>query len=213
VHRVSFGDVIVLNPDVVHGGGPAPNSLWRYRSFYPPLALMQRVSRELSGQIPRFAAAVIHDPELAARLLAAHRLLEAPSSDLARESALLEALADLVARHAIGSAAPHQAGEEHRAVRIAREYLDALPADNVSLDDLAREAGISPFRLSRVFRRDTGLPPHAYQIVMRARHAKSLLMKGMPAAQAAVEAGFFDQAHLTRHFKRIYGVTPGRYLA
>jgi AraC-like DNA-binding protein len=44
------------------------------------------------------------------------------------------------------------------------------------------------------------------------RYARTLLIDGVPAAQAALEAGFFDQSHLSRHFKSIYGVTPGRYL-
>jgi transcriptional regulator GlxA family with amidase domain len=43
------------------------------------------------------------------------------------------------------------------------------------------------------------------------RHAKSLLRAGLPIALVAAEAGFYDQAHLTRHFKRIVGLTPGRY--
>ena len=53
--------------------------------------------------------------------------------------------------------------------------------------------------------------PHAYQTQLRVRHAKSLLQARLPIALVATEAGFYDQAHLTRHFKRIVGVTPGRY--
>ena len=87
-----------------------------------------------------------------------------------------------------------------------------LPGENVSLDTLAHEAGIGPFHLCRVFRRDIGLSPHAYQVHVRMRLAKSLLMEGMPISHVAAESGFADQAHLTRHFKRMFGVTPGRYL-
>ena len=55
------------------------------------------------------------------------------------------------------------------------------------------------------------MTPHAYQIQLRVRHAKALLRAGRPIASAAAEAGFYDQAHLTRHFTRIVGVPPGRY--
>jgi AraC-like DNA-binding protein len=107
-------------------------------------------------------------------------------------------------------------GPEHRAVKRAREYLEALRSENVSLERLAQEAGLSPFHLCRVFRQSIGLPPHAYQslirALIRARFAKTLLAKGLPISQAAVEVGFFDQAHLTRQFKRIFGVTPGQYM-
>jgi hypothetical protein len=49
VHQVGPGDLFVLNPEEVHGGGPAEDSVWCYRSFYPPAALMQRVVQELPG--------------------------------------------------------------------------------------------------------------------------------------------------------------------
>jgi AraC-like DNA-binding protein len=67
--------------------------------------------------------------------------------------------------------------------------------------------------LGRVFKDGVGLTPHAYQDQLRVRLAKQLLAQQAPIAQAAVEAGFYDQAHLTRHFKRAVGITPGRYVA
>ena len=215
VQRIVSGDVIVLSPGVVHSGGPTPDSAWRYRALYPPAALMQRVVQELTGTdrgIPQFAEEVVCDPYIVTRLRQAHRALEEPESQLARESTLLEAFASLAARHATDRlAAAHPPGPEHRAVKLVKAYLDALPTENVSLETLAQEAGISPFRVCRVFRRETGLSPHAYQILVRVRLAKALLAKGLPISEVAVDAGFFDQAHLTRHFKRIFGVTPGQY--
>jgi AraC-like DNA-binding protein len=56
------------------------------------------------------------------------------------------------------------------------------------------------------------MTPHTYQTQLRVRQAKSLLRTGLPIASAAIAAGFYDQAHLTRHFKRVVGVPPGRYL-
>jgi AraC-like DNA-binding protein len=213
------GDIFVLNPEVVHSGGPAAGSAWRYRSFYVPADLMRRAVRELTGDergLPRFPREVFSDPHLMALLWQAHVALEEPpapgaGSMLERESRLLEALAGLVACHAEGKPQPGRLGREHRAVGRVREYLEARPGENVSLDRLAQEAGLSPYYLCRVFRRETGLSPHAYQVLARLRLAKALLAEGVPISDAALEAGFFDQAHLTRHFKRVFGVTPGRY--
>jgi AraC-like DNA-binding protein len=56
------------------------------------------------------------------------------------------------------------------------------------------------------------MTPHAYVTQVRVRRAKSLLREGLPIAMVAAEAGFYDQAHLTRQFKCIVGVTPGRYV-
>ena len=214
--RIGPGDVFILNPGEVHGGGPASEAIWRYRSFYPPAALMQRVAQELTATdrgLPQFAEGVIRDPALAVTLRRAHQSLEAPASTLAAESRLMAALAGLVSRYALGKPSPHRIGREHRAVQRAREYLETLPSENVSLETLAQASGIGAFHLCRVFRQQTGLSPHAYQILVRARLAKALLLQGLPIARVAADAGFADQAHLTRHFKRIFGVTPGRYLA
>lgn len=82
----------------------------------------------------------------------------------------------------------------------------------MTLAELARLAGLSAFHLCRVFRQSVGMPPHAYQTQLRVRQAKALLRAGQPIVSAAIAAGFYDQAHLTRHFKRIVGVPPGRYL-
>jgi AraC-like DNA-binding protein len=214
-HLVGPSDVLVLNPGEVHGGGPAHGSIWRYRAFYPPIDLMQCAGQDLAGAdrgVPQFAEDVVRDPHVAALLRRAHIALEKPSSTLERESRLLEALARLVTRHAVGKPPARRIYREHRAVKMAREYLETLPSENVSLERLAREAGLSPFHLCRVFRQETGLPPHAYQTLVRVRLAKALLAEGIAISQAAVEAGFYDQAHLTRRFKRVFGVTPGRFL-
>lgn len=215
VQRVEAGDLFVLNPGEVHGGGPVTGSTWRYRAFYPPAALMQRAAQELVGHdqsLPQFAEKLVKDPLTTALLQRAHLALEGANSALAYESYLMEALVGLVARHAVGNVAAHRIGHEHRAVRLAKDYLETLPGENVSLDTLAHAAGIGPYHLCRVFRQETGLAPHAYQVQVRVRLAKTLLAQGIPISQAAADAGFADQAHFTRHFKRMYGVTPGRYL-
>lgn len=209
------GDMIVLNPGEVHGGGPARGSIWQYRSLYPSADLMQRAVLALSGsdkRFPQFAEKVVDDPAVATAIRRAHIALEEPSSALERETRLFQALGCLIARHAVDRVAVQRIASEHRAVQRALDYLRAQPAENVSLEKLACEAGLSPFYFCRVFHQQTGLSPHAYQTLVRVRRAKSLLAKRVPIPQAAVEAGFCDQAHLTRHFKRIYGVTPGRYL-
>lgn len=64
----------------------------------------------------------------------------------------------------------------------------------------------------RTFRRSIGLSPYAYLTQIRVEAAKKLLNEGASIADVASDIGFTDQSHLTRHFKRITGVTPGQYL-
>lgn len=215
-HVIGPGDLIVLNPEEAHAGGPPAEGSWTYRALYPRPDLMREVMAEFPGggpTLPEFGGDVVRDREVAARLRRFHRLSERPgSSMLERDSHLTEALVLLVGRHAAPPRAPGSPGQERRAVRLSREYLEEHAEENVTLGTLARFAGLSPFHLCRVFREGVGMTPHAYQTQVRVRRAKSLLRAGLPIALVAAEAGFYDQAHLTRHFKGIVGLTPGRYL-
>jgi AraC-like DNA-binding protein len=214
-HVIGPGDLIVLNPEEAHAGGPPAEGSWTYRALYPHPDRMRQIMAEFPAPrptMPEFGGEVVRDREVAARLRRFHRLSERPgSSVLERESQLTEALVLLVGRHAAPPQAPRPPGQERRAVRRSREYLQAHAAENVTLGALARFAGLSAFHLCRVFREAVGMTPHAYQTQARVRHAKSLLRAGLPIALVATEAGFYDQAHLTRHFKRIVGLTPGQY--
>jgi AraC-like DNA-binding protein len=214
-HVIGVGDVIVLNPEEAHAGGPPSDGSWTYRALYPDPALMRQITREFTGHrptIPAFGGNVVRDRDVTGALRRFHSLSErAGSTALERESELVEALVLLVGRHAAPVQAPRSPGRERRAVRLSRAYLEEHAAENVTLTNLARVAGISPFHLCRVFGRAVGMTPHAYQTHIRIRRAKSLLRAGTAIAIAAAEVGFYDQAHLTRHFKRIVGLTPMQY--
>lgn len=213
-HRVRAGDILVLNPGEVHSGGPKAGYFWRYRAFYPPAELMRRIAQELSragSGIPQFDEDILQDPRAVAKLREAHSVLEGTGSALEAESLLIEAFVSLIEHHAVGSFSIRNEGNEHRAVKRAKEYLDAFPMENISLEWLSHESGLSVYHFCRVFRRETGLSPHRYQILRRVNLAKNLIAEGVPISQVAVETGFYDQPHLTRHFKRVFGVTPGMY--
>jgi transcriptional regulator GlxA family with amidase domain len=96
-------------------------------------------------------------------------------------------------------------------VRRALEYLRDEVARNVTLDELAAVAGIGKYHLIRRFQAATGVPPHAYQVALRVNLARKLLERGELATRVAAEAGFTDQSHLNRHFRRRLGLTPAQY--
>ena len=98
-----------------------------------------------------------------------------------------------------------------RSLERAREILDDRRNEPVTLDELAKAAALSRFHLVRSFAKEYGLPPHAYQVQMRIKEACRFLRAGMPCVQVASAAGFADQSHFARHFKRIMGVAPGIY--
>lgn len=215
-HVIGAGDLLVLNPEEAHAGGPPAEGSWTYRSLYPSRGLMREITAEFPAgkdTVPEFGGDIVRDPAVAASLRRYHALTESPwSSMLERETELARALVLLTGRHAVTPREPRPPGREPRAVRICKRYLTEHAAQNVTLPELARISGLSAFHLCRVFRESAGMAPHAYQTQLRVRHAKSLLLAGHPIALAATETGFYDQAHLTRYFTRIVGVPPGRFI-
>lgn len=101
----------------------------------------------------------------------------------------------------------------NRRVRRTMEYLREHLTQDVTLDELAQHAGLDKFHLCRAFRAQVGIAPYAYLTHLRIARAKDLLVGGMPASEVAPHVGLYDQSQLTRHFRRIVGVTPARFRA
>ena len=97
-------------------------------------------------------------------------------------------------------------------MRVAKANLDAHLDRAVSLQELAAQVDLSPFYLRRSFSAAVGLTPHRFQIEHRIERAKRLLATGSSIADAARAAGFTDQSHPSRRFRRHVGVPPGRFV-
>jgi AraC-like DNA-binding protein len=212
--RAGAGAVALLNPEVVHTGQAGVPDGWSYRVLYPQVHVVTEVAAELGWRrgIPTFPQTVLYDDRSATLLRAAHRAAE-QGDQLASSTLLRACIARLLTAHA--AAGPARAGiDDGRAPAAVAQVRDVLAerlASPPSLDELARLTGLSPFAVLRAFRAQTGLPPHAYLNQLRVRLARSLLDDGIAPAEVAATAGFADQAHLTRHFKRVVGVPPGAY--
>ena len=181
--------------------------------FIAPDLLRSSIEQFLERSIPapKFRSGAIADAQAAHRFLKSHRVLENPSSELERDALLIGFLQQFVSRHgAVLVATPKESAEDSAVLR-AKRFLVERYADPVSLGDLARHTGLSPFHLNRSFARKVGMPPHAYQLQLRLKRAKAFLGEGRSATEAASMAGFFDQSHFTHHFKRSERMTPAQY--
>ena len=215
-HVASAGSIVFINPGEMHTGSSATEHGWTYRTLYPSTELLQRAVSDLTARsrdIPFFAEPVVHDPEMMMEITLTHRALEEQASALERESRLLWTLSRLIVRYADDHPRPRPLAKEHLGIQRVRSYLEENYAENISLEQLAAIAHLSPFHLLRSFRDQVGLPPHAYQIQTRIKHAKYMLGVGLPCIETAIAVGFADQSHFTRNFKRIVGAPPALYAA
>ncbi len=98
-------------------------------------------------------------------------------------------------------------------LRVVVEHVEDHLDAGVTLEELATVAHLSPYHFARQFRAATGLPPHQFVIARRVERARQILQEDgdLPLAQVASRAGFSDQSQFSRHFKRLVGVTPGRF--
>jgi AraC-like DNA-binding protein len=211
------GTLCAINPGVVHEGRAATESGWRYRMFYPSPALvagaLEHARRSpLSGEWG-LTRHVIEDHELYTEFLSLHVASQLNATLLERQTRIGAFLRRLFERHGNFSPDRNQRRFAVRTVEVVREYLHANYQGQVSITDLSRAAGVSGTHVIRAFSAATGMPPHAYLVSLRVERAKALLRTGSRPAEAALEAGFSDQSQLTRHFKRLTGVTPGRFAA
>jgi len=213
-HVAEAGSVPVINPGEVHTGARAVDAGWRYRVFYLPVPFVETLARDLSGRpesSPWFPDEIIRDPDLARRLQIAHRLLENGADPLAAELALVDAVTTLLGRHALERPriAP-LAADAHRVTTMKSRLAEDL-LEPVTLAELAQTVGLSTFHAARLFTRETGLAPHAWRNQLRIVRALPALRAGASVTDVAAASGFTDQSHFTRHFKRTFGVPPGRW--
>ncbi|HAU5634547.1 helix-turn-helix domain-containing protein [Citrobacter amalonaticus] len=89
--------------------------------------------------------------------------------------------------------------------------LENIKAEPSSLQELAIEVGLSRYQLIRLFFKEVGMTPHAYKVFVKIHAARQLLQLGSDLTTAAIESGFSDQSHMSRIFRRQFGVTPGQY--
>jgi AraC-like DNA-binding protein len=94
-------------------------------------------------------------------------------------------------------------------LKYVTEYIDAHLAEDISLSQLANQVKLSQSHFSSLFRKSTGLSPYQFLIKQRVNSAKELLLMGdLPIIDVAIAVGFYDQSHLTRHMRRLLGVSP-----
>ncbi|WP_405796662.1 AraC family transcriptional regulator [Streptomyces longwoodensis] len=205
-HGTPHDTVSLLPPHVPHNGAPATPHGFRKRVVYLDASVL---GEDLIG-------AAVDGPDLRDALLRRrvgqlHTALARPGDELEAESRLTFVAEHLRARL---DERLRPAGRDARDPALAhrlRELLDARVTDGVTLEEAARLLHAHPAHLVRAFSGAYGIAPHQYLTSRRVGRARRLLLDGLPPGEVATTTGFFDQAHLTRHFRKLVGVTPGRY--
>lgn len=211
--RVDPGAVVIINPEEVHACNPINDHPWSYKMFYVDAAWLAQLARETGDgsetAFSPFATLLTRDPALYQNLNALYALLKSEDADLlCKDSALHSYFAGLY--DTLRPAARELADAEHRLARAA-DYISDNATRTLRLDDVCAVAELSVSYLIRAFKKQFGLTPHSYQLNRRIQYCRARLRQGHSIAEVALDAGFADQAHLQREFKRLVAATPGQY--
>ena len=210
--NVPTGAVCIADPGEVHDGGLA-GMPWSYINIFVPISLFKDLNIEeethrqvvfQTGGISNYKSCL-----LVSSLLKA--LLSNHNDQLRIDELAILTFNHLLNNHIVDSIQNTKKPEGSPIAKRALEMINDFKGKEVSLTLLGKEIGVSRYSVIRAVYSSIGLTPVSYMIQLRVEHAKSLIVNGMPIAEAAVETGFSDQPHLTREMKRRLGVTPGKF--
>lgn len=198
-------------PGEVHDGHDATGRGWSYRMSYVAPESLRQAAIGLWGKdrgMPYIRKGVLEEPELAALFLRLYAGLRKNALSALEASTLwILFVSEILRRYGEYREPRRLRPDIHKALAFLQENGD----NGVSLNELAELVSLSPWHFLRVFGEETGLTPHAYVAQARVRNAEKLLRAGLTPADAAAAAGFADQSHMTRWFRRILGTTPAAY--
>lgn len=209
--RLTPGTLVLVPAQRVHACNPEPGKAWSYQMLHLDADWLHclRLESGVAAGEPLAPARITRSPALYRQFCALNELLFSKVSPLEKEAALVAFIGDhdfspLPTLPPAPALAPSMLGE-----LVA--CLDEQGLAELSLDCLARQAGLGRYQLIRAFAAATGMTPHSYLLNARVNQARLLLRQGCALAEVAYRLGFADQSHFQRVFKAHAGVTPGAY--
>jgi AraC-like DNA-binding protein len=203
------GQCHILHPDETHDGGAGSDEGFSYRIAYIDPSLVQEALR---GKPLPFVAHPVAD---AARLPEGCACeiwdIDGEIDDVARIQ-LVAAVVNLLVSVSSGAAKKSGPLALSRLSRV-RDLITAAPAERRSMDELERLSGLDRWTIARQFRAAFGTSPSRFRTLRQLDRVRRSVKRGTHLAEAALDAGFADQSHMSRQFKRAYGLTPARWAA
>lgn len=203
------GCLVSVPGGVVHACNPQPEHRWSYQMLHLDTAWATAVLAEIAPDLESPPAVFIsrsRSPYLAFCCLNTLLFSTAPVAD--KEAGLIEFIGERL--WCSGQPLPINRSTSAALKDLQRHLSDSLDR-TPSLHELAREHRMSRYQVIRLFRRETGLTPHAWLLDQRVQQARRRLRQGAELADLAQELGFADQGHFQRVFKTRVATTPGRY--
>lgn len=198
--QAPIGSLCITNPNEIHAT-PCDNKMGNtFTTFYISPELLKQINK---GQEVFFKDKVIYAPQIFNDLLYISKNIDNPCLDIEKE--IIKNIETLVKVNAKALSFTSQAK------RLLSRFICEESFMGFSLDKTAQKFGMSKYKFLRLFKQETGLTPKSFVAIKRIEKAKELVSKKNDLMSVAFDSGFYDQAHMTKEFKRYTGVTPNTY--
>lgn len=196
----------IINPGEVHCGD---SKSWQYTNFYPSVELVSQVYEQMYGfyTMPIFQKHIIEDEVLYKMLVDFFHAVYTQEDELSVESRLIGTLSYMIKHYAVASKEVFTC-KNHTATSRVLDFIHHNLEREISLEEMSQQSGLSKYHFLRLFAETLGVTPHQYIIAQRIQKAKQFVLEGETLSLAGVRAGFSDQSHFIRSFRKIYGYSP-----
>ncbi|MBN8226509.1 AraC family transcriptional regulator [Corallococcus macrosporus] len=135
-----------------------------------------------------------------------------PGSDLCFDLLSARSLPEVLDRLSRGIALRTHQTFEPASARLARRAIRLLEGDAVRVETVAEQLGVTARHLRRAFTENVGIGPKDFARTVRLQRAVKMTATSRDWGRIAVDAGYYDQAHLIADFRELVGLTPGAFL-
>jgi AraC-like DNA-binding protein len=200
------GNIAVINPGQIHSGEPAENQSSTYKMLYLDRSLFIQ-----NTFCPQFKNIINNDPHLPELFKILHNSILNDSEQLEKEIHLTNFIGKLMETYSLPLVKPEKISRERDLIKRASEYLSEDLDRKMTLEELSRQTGFSPYHFLRLFKKSTGVAPHHFRTQKRIERAKNLIIEGLSFSEVALATGFSDQSHFSNTFRNYMGCTPRQY--
>ncbi len=213
--EISTGSTVIINPEAVHSCNPKPGTDWSYKMLFIESDWLTQLQASIlttqQNKFQPFKQNHSRCPILFRDFQSLIQILIKNESPLLVEESAITFFSALFIKD-LNAPLQHNIIPK-QTTHLAYQYISDNVDKNISISEIARESGLSHFYLIHSFKKQYGITPYAYHMMMKINKAKTLLKKGNDITSIAIDLGFSDQSHFHRHFKSIVAATPKQYKA
>lgn len=210
-YTINAGDLVLFNPFENHTCEQIDDDALDWRCLHIKKDIMYQKAREITGQayLPVFTTTVVCQSDAASTLSDLHNMIMNRSKDFNKEETFYFLLEQLISAYT--NPCTETLVPTSKEIQDVCDYLENNYNQAITLDELSRISGFNKYTLLRNFTMQRGITPYQYLSTIRVNAAKDYLEAGATPLDAALQAGFTDQSHLTKFFKNFIGLTPKLY--